>query len=343
MQEHDVRSVRRVILDTETTGGSARNGDRVCEVGMVETIDHIPTGRIFHEYIYPDRDIHWAATRVHGLTLKKLQGCPRFIDVGPAARDFIGEAPVLAHNAKFDSGFMNAEFERAGIERAPNWLCTVNMSQKAMPGGQHKLDVMVERLGIITPDRKIHGALLDAAILASVVARLSNAPEVDITSLVENGRVLGTSVPRPRTEKRVPRVASPTVSKSSSVETGAPLLSDAVRTQIEATNARPYSLDFSSYASLRSGRDVWSATGINTIIGGLDEETRSGDILQTVLTLPDSDRKSALRWIARGLDAGHALCMQVTQARSFERPMPESCISFAMNLATGDLDPEPGF
>ena len=184
--------MREIVLDTETTGGSARQGDRVCELGMVEMVDRIPTGRVFHAYLNPEYPVHWAACRVHGLTNDMLANCPTFDVIGQEARDFIGDDVVLAHNSKFDGRFMNMEFRRIGLPEVKSWKDTVVMCRNALPGGSHKLDNLVERLGIVTPDRAVHGALLDAAILAAVVARISNAPEVDISGLVESGLHLPT-------------------------------------------------------------------------------------------------------------------------------------------------------
>ncbi|MFX4300325.1 exonuclease domain-containing protein [Pseudosulfitobacter pseudonitzschiae] len=335
--------VRRVILDTETTGGSARNGDRVCELGMVETVGHIPTGRIFHEYIDPERDIHWAATRVHGLKRSMLLGCPKFLDIGQDARDFILDAPVLAHNSRFDAGFMNAEFQRAGIDRVYNWIDTVTMCQRAMPGGQHKLDIMVQRLGIATPDRKIHGALLDAAILAAVVACIVDAPSVDIQALTEKARIIDKIHRSPRRASGADMAAQNKPAERGSTDQNAFSISEAVRAQISHANARQHSLDMANYASLRSGRDAWSTTEIEDIMNDIDPDLLAGDLIQSVLALHEADRNSALRWIARGLDAGHALCMHVTKSLHYERPVPDICIVTARRLASNGPGSEPEF
>lgn len=179
--------MREIVLDTETTGGSEKKGDRIVEIGLVEQIDQVPTGRTFHAYFDPQRDVHWAATKVHGLTRAMLEGQPLFAQKAQEIRDFIGPDKVLAHNSAFDQRFLRSELERAGVEPPDRnqFRDTIRMAERLAPGAPLKLDGLIAHLGIETPDRKRHGALLDTAILAAVVARLRGAPEVDIAMLME--------------------------------------------------------------------------------------------------------------------------------------------------------------
>lgn len=182
--------MRSIILDTETTGISARRGDRIIEIGAVEAIDLVPTGRIFHAYLDPQAPIHWAASKVHGLRNADLAGFPFFRDILPSLLEFCGDARIYAHNAPFDRGFIDAEFDRCRcMPPIPSrWTCTLPIVKRRSPGGSAGLDTVAARLGIETPDRRIHGALLDAAILAAVMARLHDAPEVDIAALTALGK-----------------------------------------------------------------------------------------------------------------------------------------------------------
>ena len=181
---------RAIILDTETTGGSARDGDRIIEIGAVETVDFLPTGRIFHAYLDPCVPIHWGATRVHGLVNDDLAGFPRFGDLLPGFHAFMGGARIYAQNAKFARSFVDAEYARCRQVPPPStqWTCTVPIVKRRSPGGRARLDDVMERLGIQAPDRSTHGALLDAAILAAVLAKLHDAPEVDVSALAGMGK-----------------------------------------------------------------------------------------------------------------------------------------------------------
>lgn len=185
--------MRRVVLDTETTGGSAKNGDRVVELGMVETMDHVPTGRALHFYFRAPRPIQLGASRVHGLTAEMLRDCPAFTTHAAEIRAFLGEDPILAHGAKFDRNFMNKEFVAARIAppRKDNWEDTVALVRANLTGPAG-LSTIVQKLGLKVPDRNIHGALLDAAVLAGVVAHLYGRPAVDIAGLASSG------LPRPK-------------------------------------------------------------------------------------------------------------------------------------------------
>jgi len=172
---------RAIVLDTETTGLDPRTGHRLIEVGCIEVDDYIPTGKTFHRYVHPERDIDPDAERVHGISLAMLEGKPKFADpdVCDALIDFVGDAPLVAHNAAFDRGFINHELERCGREPLPEprWIDTLKLAQKRFPGMYNSLDALCKRFKISLATRDKHGALVDATLLASVYLELQGGRE----------------------------------------------------------------------------------------------------------------------------------------------------------------------
>ena len=167
--------LREIVLDTETTGLDAANGDRLIELGCIEIVNRIPTGREFHRYLNPERDIHPDAVAVHGLTGDFLSDKPLFKDVADEFLDFIGDAPLVAHNANFDVGFLNAELERARAPAArPSTASSIRWRWPgaAIPAGPNSLDALCKRYGIDNSERTKHGALLDSLLLANVYVEL---------------------------------------------------------------------------------------------------------------------------------------------------------------------------
>ncbi|MEM1317638.1 MAG: DNA polymerase III subunit epsilon [Pseudomonadota bacterium] len=170
-----------IIFDTETTGLSAKDGDRVIEIGAVEMKDLIPTGRTFHQYIHPgDREIHPDALKVHGITMERLANEPRFEAVGQSFKDFCGDAMLVAHNAPFDIGFLDAEYARMGLPACDPELVldTVQVARKKFPGARVSLDMLCDRFDISRANRVLHGALLDARLLAEVFIELMGGAQV---------------------------------------------------------------------------------------------------------------------------------------------------------------------
>ncbi|MCG2584644.1 DNA polymerase III subunit epsilon [Massilia sp. TS11] len=164
--------MRQIVLDTETTGLSPRNGDRVIEVGCVEIVNRALTGRNFHCYINPERDSDEAALAVHGLTTEFLRDKPKFAEIAHALRDFIDGAELIIHNAPFDLGFLNHEFKLLGLPEFSsfaNGVIDTYLSAKELhPGKRNSLDALCERYGISNAHRTLHGALLDSELLAEV-------------------------------------------------------------------------------------------------------------------------------------------------------------------------------
>lgn len=172
---------REIVLDVETTGLSPRHGHRVIEIGCVEIDDFIPTGRHFHAYVHPERDIDPDAERVHGISLAFLEGKPRFADpaVAPALAEFVGESPLVAHNAAFDRGFINHELSLAGHPILPEarWIDTLALAQQRYPGMHNSLDALCKRFKVSLAEREKHGALVDARLLARVYFELQSGRE----------------------------------------------------------------------------------------------------------------------------------------------------------------------
>ncbi|MFP5383631.1 MAG: DNA polymerase III subunit epsilon [Gammaproteobacteria bacterium] len=164
--------MRQIVLDTETTGLEAALGHRVIEIGCVELVDRRPTGRVFHKYLNPDRESDPGALEVHGLTSEFLADKPRFEDVVGEFIDFVRDAELVIHNANFDLGFLNAELARLdgyGEMTAYCGVCdTLVLARKRHPGQRVSLDALCKRYQVDNSQRTLHGALLDAEILADV-------------------------------------------------------------------------------------------------------------------------------------------------------------------------------
>jgi DNA polymerase-3 subunit epsilon len=165
---------RQVFLDTETTGLSHRQGHRIIEIGCVE---RLPAGRRFHHYLNPGRGIDAGAFAVHGITNRYLRDKPRFADIAGEFLDFIRDAELIIHNASFDIGFLNAELallNEPPIEAVCRQVTdSLRLAREIHPGGQNSLDALCERYGIDHSERTLHGALLDAEILAEVYAAMT--------------------------------------------------------------------------------------------------------------------------------------------------------------------------
>jgi DNA polymerase-3 subunit epsilon len=179
--------MRQIVLDTETTGLNPRTGDRVIEIGCVEIVNRMLTGNNFHRYINPERDSDEAALAVHGLTTEFLRDKPRFHEIAEELREYVKGAEVIIHNAPFDLGFLNHEFTRLGIpefvSHCGNVIDTLVHAKELHPGKRNSLDALCDRYGISNAHRKLHGALLDAELLADVylaMTRGQNTLSMDV-------------------------------------------------------------------------------------------------------------------------------------------------------------------
>jgi len=204
--------MREIVLDTETTGLDPGQGHRLVEVGCVELLNRIPTGATFHAYLNPDREMPAEAFAVHGLSTEFLKGHKRFIEIVDEFLDFIGDAPLVIHNAGFDHAFLCAELKR--VERVliarERLVDTLLLARRKHPAGPNRLDDLCARYGIDNSRRTKHGALLDAEILAEVYVELIGARQAQL-GLAESGErrangVEGLTVVRVRPEQLAPRL-----------------------------------------------------------------------------------------------------------------------------------------
>jgi len=180
--------MREIVLDTETTGISPRDGHRIIEIGALELMHHLPTGEKLHIYINPERDIDDGAVAVHGLTSAFLSDKPLFAEIVDEFLSFIGDAPLVIHNASFDMGFINAELDKIQHPPLPmdRTIDTLAMARKKFPGAQANLDALCRRFEIDNSHRDLHGALVDADLLASVYVELLGGRQPGLSLGAEN-------------------------------------------------------------------------------------------------------------------------------------------------------------
>ena len=187
--------MREIVFDTETTGLNPAGGDRMVEIGCVEIFNRVETGRHFHAYFNPDRDMPFEAEMVHGLTNLFLSDKPRFSERAGELLEFIEDSPLIAHNAGFDFGFLNHELERCGRVTVGlhRMVDTLTLARTRHPGAKHSLDALCMRFGIDRSHRVKHGALLDAQLLAQVYVELTGGRQIGLGLVAESGSV---SVPQ---------------------------------------------------------------------------------------------------------------------------------------------------
>jgi DNA polymerase-3 subunit epsilon len=173
--------MREIVLDTETTGLDPLAGHRVVEVGCIELVNTVATGKTFHGYFNPEMIMPTGAQDIHGLTDEFLSDKPLFAEKVEAFLAFIGDAQLVIHNAQFDIGFLNAELERVGRAKLANpYVDTVSMARRKFPGQRASLDALCERFSIDNSSRTKHGALLDSELLAEVYLELSGGRQRDL-------------------------------------------------------------------------------------------------------------------------------------------------------------------
>ncbi len=180
--------MREIVFDTETTGLSFGGGDRMVEIGCVELVHRVETGRTFHAYYHPERDMPAEAFAVHGLSANFLSDKPRFAEAVEGLLEFLGDAPLIAHNAGFDFSFLNGELARCGrgaVCTRTRLVDTLQIARTRHPGAKHSLDALCSRYGIDRSHRVLHGALLDAQLLAQVYVELTGGRQIGL-GLVSN-------------------------------------------------------------------------------------------------------------------------------------------------------------
>ncbi|MBU1215315.1 MAG: DNA polymerase III subunit epsilon [Gammaproteobacteria bacterium] len=186
--------MRQVVLDTETTGLDPKQGHRIIEVAAIELDGRKVSGRTFHRYINPEREIDEGAAAVHGLTLDRLQDEPKFIEIAPALLEFITGAELIIHNAPFDMGFLNAELALAGLPRLENEVIdTLKAAKELHPGKKNNLNALCDRYQIDNSHRTLHGALLDTELLAEVYLGMTRGQESLLGEESERAETSGSS------------------------------------------------------------------------------------------------------------------------------------------------------
>ncbi|HYM29964.1 MAG TPA: DNA polymerase III subunit epsilon [Candidatus Cybelea sp.] len=208
--------MREVVLDTETTGLDPSSGHRIVEIGCIELVNQIATGRNYQTYVNPERDMPVGAFEVHGLSAEFLMEHPIFADVAEKFLEFIGEAPLVIHNAEFDMRFVNAELERLGRPAIPmsRTIDTVRMARTKFPGAQASLDALCRRFGIDNSARTKHGALLDAELLSEVYLELTGGRQPGLGLAQDQRDVAGAAA-------RVARPARPYAPSAEELESHA--------------------------------------------------------------------------------------------------------------------------
>ncbi|MCZ8251404.1 MAG: DNA polymerase III subunit epsilon [Hylemonella sp.] len=187
--------MRQIVLDTETTGLSAENGDRIIELGCVELLNRKLTGNNLHFYFNPGRDSHEDALRVHGISNEFLRDKPKFAEVAEEILTYLQGAEIIIHNAAFDVGFLNKELELIGKPRFAEFVAgitdTLAMAKEMYPGKRNSLDALCDRLGVDNSGRTLHGALLDAELLADVYINLTRGQDALLIDAAETSAVAG--------------------------------------------------------------------------------------------------------------------------------------------------------
>ncbi len=180
-------AMREIVFDTETTGTNPAGGDRMVEIGCVELVNRVETGRTFHAYFNPERSMPSEAEAVHGLSTIFLSDKPLFGERAHELIDFIGDSPLIAHNATFDFGFLNAELAACGRDPVclSRMICTLVMARSKHPGAKHSLDALCTRFGVDRSQRVKHGALLDAQLLAQVYVELTGGRQIGLGLMAE--------------------------------------------------------------------------------------------------------------------------------------------------------------
>ncbi len=182
---------RSILFDTETTGLDPATGDRVIEIAALELINDLPTGAHFHTLLDPERDVPSDSTRIHGFTNAHLEGKPKFADIADQMRAFFGDCPLVAHNAPFDFGFLNAELDRVG--RPPllreRMIDTLVLAKKRFPGMPNSLDALCRRFSIDLSQRTTHNALLDCRLLADVYVELTGGRQRGLSLAAETAQL----------------------------------------------------------------------------------------------------------------------------------------------------------
>ncbi|WP_126173302.1 DNA polymerase III subunit epsilon [Altericroceibacterium xinjiangense] len=209
--------MREIVFDTETTGLDPVSGDRLVEIGCIELVNKVPTGSRFHAYFNPGRSMPLAAERVHGLSDVFLADKPQFVEHVLELLEFLGDAPLVAHNAQFDFGFLNHELGLCGHPEVGmhRMIDTLSLARRRHPGAKHTLDALCSRYGVDRSHRVLHGALLDAELLAQVYVELTGGRQIGLELAAESSQTVVevAVVSTRRREFRPPRLHAPSAAE----------------------------------------------------------------------------------------------------------------------------------
>ena len=204
--------MREIVLDTETTGLEPAEGHRIVEIGALELVHRVPTGEVWHSYINPERDMPLDAYRIHELSQDFLADKPRFAEIADRFLEFIGDAPLVIHNAPFDAGFLNAEFTRLGLPpiAGERLVDTLQMARRRFAGAPNSLDALCTRFEIDKSERTLHGALIDCRLLAEVYLHLTGGRQPGLAFQAASGAGGEEGRQQGRSKFRPPRPHAPT-------------------------------------------------------------------------------------------------------------------------------------
>ncbi len=209
--------MREIVFDTETTGLSPAGGDRLVEIGCIEMIGRVPTGREYHCYFNPERAMPSEAQAIHGLGDMFLSDKPRFSETVEALLEFVADSPLVAHNATFDFGFLNHELQRCGRPAIclTRMVDTLPLARSRHPGAKHSLDALCTRFGVDRSQRVKHGALIDAQLLAQVYIELTGGRQIGLGLVADSGRLASAGLGQAAIERpyRAPRAYSPSAAE----------------------------------------------------------------------------------------------------------------------------------
>ena len=186
--------MRAIVMDTETTGLSPQEGHRIVEIGCIEIYNLVPTGKVFHHYINPQRSMPADAQRIHGLSDEFLSNYEPFAHIAPEFYAFIGNDPLIIHNAQFDIKFLNAELQRVSLPLIDNKrvICSLIMAKRKYPGAQSSLDALCKRFSIDNTKRQLHGALLDSELLAEVYLQMMGGRQAGLDLSSDHNKPIST-------------------------------------------------------------------------------------------------------------------------------------------------------
>lgn len=334
--------MRAISLDTETTGGSIRLGDRAIDVGLVEMIDGKATGKKWQSYLNPEgRKSHWGALRVHGIRDSFLLDKPLFSDVAQDMMAFIDGAPCLAHNAQFDRDVVINEFHVSGLNIPDiKFFDTIAMAKKVLKTERNNLDNLVKMLGLQVPDRKVHGALLDAEILAMMVEALNERDPEMLDGFLKHGRPLAALPSFLKSLVHCPRTTNPIVLSMPGTKPFVPerkvpefgQLNAGVAEAIAILNQTEGDATDGMEKSMRSGgTDGFSKLNAADAMVIATRTFAQEDILAAYQAVGIAPEAKGLRWMCRGLKPDRwAACQIAADAMYDKRPAAEEQPAFGM-------------